>query len=180
MEDFLAELNEYHPVDAQEIMVKEVMLDLLIQKSQEAISRTNIERHFTASAWILNANKTAVLLIKHTKLKKWLQPGGHADGQTNLHKVSLKEAEEETGLQDLKPLKKEIFDIDIHLIPARKNEPEHYHYDIRYAFTTPSSSIVTINKESTEYTWVNLKEIGNFTSNNSILRMAVKSVKFQG
>jgi len=71
-------------------------------------------------------------LIHHRKLDRWLQPGGHADGEGNLARVAVTEVQEETGLSDM-TLLLPAFDVDIHLIPARPGEPEHVHLDLRFA-----------------------------------------------
>lgn len=80
----------------------------------------------------MNAAGTHVLLTHHRKLGAWFQLGGHADGESDVSKVALQEALEESGLQDLELVGEHIFDIDIHLIPARKGDPDHYHFDVRF------------------------------------------------
>jgi 8-oxo-dGTP pyrophosphatase MutT (NUDIX family) len=81
----------------------------------DAFVRSNLIGHFTGSAWLVSADGTKVLLMHHRKLGRWLQPGGHADGDTDLARVALREAEEETGLTDLR-IDDGIFDIDRHRI----------------------------------------------------------------
>src|ERR1043166_7436421 len=98
---------------------------------QDCFQRPHLPGHITGSSWIVNKDRTKTLLVHHAKLNKWVQPGGHADGEENILNVALREAEEETGLKKLNP-NQNIFDVDIHLIPARKDFPEHFHYDIRF------------------------------------------------
>jgi ADP-ribose pyrophosphatase YjhB (NUDIX family) len=97
----------------------------------DCCERTLAEGHFTGSAWLVSADGERVLLTHHRKLGRWLQLGGHADGEGDLAAVALREAEEESGLSRLL-VEPEIFDLDRHLIPARGSEPAHWHYDVRF------------------------------------------------
>ncbi len=130
----------------------------------------------TGSAWIIDQTASAVLLVHHKKLNRWLQPGGHADGEENIFNVSLKEAIEETGLKTLKPLNNQIFDIDIHLIPKHKTVQSHYHHDIRFAFIADRSENLELSEESHEVAWIPIEDVGFLTKNNrSIHRMILKT-----
>ena len=175
MKNLIQHLEQYNPDNSNELDFKKQMLLLLEEHGYFSFSRENTSGHFTASAWIIDSTYSHVLLLHHQKLDKWLQPGGHADGETALEKVALKEAEEETGVLKLQFLSDTIFDLDIHTIPERKNEAEHLHYDVRFAFLCKDKEAVTINHESKAFKWVPLKDIQVFTQNESILRMARKT-----
>jgi len=151
------------------------MIQLFESKGPLAFTRENLDAHFTASAWILNVNTRSVLLLHHKKLNKWLQPGGHADGEMDLEKVARKEAKEETNLDNLTLYSHNIFDIDIHLIPERKGIPTHYHYDVRFAYFCPDKERTQINHESNSYKWIKTNDIKTLTNESSIIRMAQKS-----
>ena len=114
--------------------------------------REHLSGHFTGSAWIVDRNGAHTLLTLHAKLGRWLQLGGHADGDRDLRAVALREAEEESGLQDL-AVDGEIFDIDRHRIPARGNEPEHWHYDVRFVVRALGSTRCVANAESRALAW---------------------------
>jgi 8-oxo-dGTP pyrophosphatase MutT (NUDIX family) len=132
--------------------------------------------HFTASAWLVSADGERVLLMHHRKLQRWLQLGGHADGEAELATVALREAEEESGLVDLDVLP-DIFDMDLHTIPARRDEPEHWHYDVRYVVVARGSEAFTLNEESLELAWRPVKELATDPSaDESLRRMATKWV----
>jgi len=132
--------------------------------------------HMTASAWIVDIQGESALLLHHKKLKRWLQPGGHADGNENCVSVAIKEAEEETGLSSLKLYNEAIFDLDIHLIPRHKNVAPHFHYDVRFLFTADKTESYKGNDESNEVGWIPLEEIKKISGNeNSIQRMVLKS-----
>jgi 8-oxo-dGTP pyrophosphatase MutT (NUDIX family) len=137
--------------------------------------RDHLPGHITGSAWIIDETKQFALLTHHAKLNKWLQPGGHADGNENVMHVALQEAQEETGLKSLKLIQETIFDIDIHTIPARNGFPEHLHYDIRFLFEATRNESFTITQESHDLAWIPVTQLAAITGhNNSILRMAEK------
>ena len=136
--------------------------------------RETLEGHFTASAWLVSADGERALLMLHRKLGRWLQPGGHADGEADLPGVALREAEEETGLRGLDVLP-EIFDVDRHIIPARGQEPEHWHYDVRYAVVARGGEAFVENEESLELAWRPVADIAADASlEGSLRRMASK------
>ncbi|WP_375580857.1 NUDIX hydrolase [Marivirga tractuosa] len=171
-------IENYNPVSEKEEVFKEKMLKLYKSKGKKSFYRDNLEAHFTASAWIINPNSEEVLLLHHKKLNKWLQPGGHADGQTDLEKVAKKEAEEETALNNLQLITNKIFDIDIHIIPENKGIPEHYHFDVRFAYFCTEIEKTQINSESNNFHWIKLNSVETLTKEPSILRMAEKSKVF--
>ena len=108
--------------------------------------------HLTASACVVDPNRNKTLLLLHKKLGRWLQPGGHADGDGNLAHVAWREAFEETGIDGLKILLPSV-DLDIHPIPAHGSDPEHLHYDVRFIVLSPPNAAVRANDESIETGW---------------------------
>ena len=134
--------------------------------------------HITGSAWVLSADRQRVLLNHHAKLDKWLQFGGHSDGDPDTLQVALREAREESGLQ-LQVLSEEVFDIDIHCIPARGDSPSHRHYDVRFVCEVVGSEAFKRSEESLELRWVPLNEVKNFTTEQSMLRLVEKTKAFQ-
>jgi 8-oxo-dGTP pyrophosphatase MutT (NUDIX family) len=152
-----------------------VLRFLELLKSNDAFQRTHLPGHITGSAWIVNKNRDQTLLVHHAKLNKWVQPGGHADGDENILQVALREAEEETGLKNFK-ITKTIFDIDIHTIPERKDFPQHQHYDIRYLLEADTNEQIVVSDESHDVKWVYLSELEKFTLERSVLRMKEKLI----
>ena len=131
-----------------------------IEKNENCFSRENQKGHITGSAWIFNEDFSMVLLHHHRKIDQWLQLGGHSDGDWNTLDVALKEAEEESGLQNFKVLSDEIFDIDVHEFPARKNEPAHLHYDVRFLLQHSSESpLEKQDRESKDLAWVPIRRL---------------------
>lgn len=148
----------------------------LLVNFQNCYQRSLITGHMTGSAWIVDVEGLSALLVHHKKLNKWLQPGGHADNEENIAAVAIKEAREETGLKSLKLYSPEIFDLDIHLIPAYKSIKAHFHHDIRFLFTADKNEPYMVSDESNELAWIPLNKIHEYVGNNhSIHRMVSKT-----
>ncbi len=142
---------------------------------QNCFERSNTD-HITCSAWILDRqSKNKVLLCHHAKLNKWLQPGGHADGDSDVLGVAMKEAQEETGLKSLVLAEDHIFDIDIHHFPDRLNIPAHLHYDLRFKFYADAQEPLVLNREVKDLKWFAFDELPEQIKDASILRMLAKS-----
>ena len=139
--------------------------------------RNNYNGHFTGSAWIISPDKSYILMTHHKKLGKWIQLGGHADGESDLLKVALREAKEESGIQQFKVLSEEIFDLDIHGIPQNNSEPGHLHYDVRFLIEAdPTGEAVIISDESHDVTWIPLADVVKLNPEVSIQRMIKKTI----
>lgn len=130
--------------------------------------------HITGSAWLVNPAGSEVLLTHHAKLNAWFQLGGHSDGEPCTLEVARKEALEESGLAAVAAVSEELFDIDVHPIPATAREPQHYHYDLRFAFRAEGSTAFEVSDESHELAWVAIDAIGDYSQEESMLRMARK------
>jgi 8-oxo-dGTP pyrophosphatase MutT (NUDIX family) len=122
--------------------------------------RERLDGHFTGSAWLVSADGERALLLHHRKLDRWLQPGGHADGDRDLAAVALREATEETGLAGLR-VEPAVFDLDRHRIPARGAEPEHWHYDVRYVVRAGADETFVANAESHAMAWRRVVDIAD-------------------
>ena len=143
-----------------------------------AFNRERLAGHFTASSWIVNPDRTHTLLTLHKKLGRWLQLGGHADGNENLMEVALKEAEEESGLKNLRLVENSIFDLDKHIIPERPHVPEHFHYDVRFMIEADLTDKLVISNESVSLAWLTFDSVVDMIGYNpSILRMLEKTSK---
>ncbi|MHA7130975.1 NUDIX hydrolase [Algoriphagus namhaensis] len=149
---------------------------LSLIEEEDAFLRSRIAGHFTASAWIVNRKRTHTLLTLHKKLGRWLQLGGHADGEENLALVALKEANEESGLKTLNMVDSTIFDIDKHIIPERKEVPQHFHYDVRYLIEADIKEPLVLSNESISLAWITFDSVQDMIGYNpSILRMLEKT-----
>ncbi len=170
-------LNEYNPEDKWEQECKLRMLNF-IKYGNDCFSRNNQFGHFTASAFLLNKSMDSALLMHHSKLDIWVQPGGHCDSSSDILSVSIREAQEESGIQNVKAIFSNIFDIDIHTVPANSSEGQHFHFDIRFLIHAYVSDNLIKNHESKELRWVN-KNLQNMpTKSDSVMRMFRKYFKF--
>jgi 8-oxo-dGTP pyrophosphatase MutT (NUDIX family) len=172
--DLRTEIEAVQPWDAEERNMQTHMLSFL-DTYTDCLHRTQLTGHFTASAWVLDLGTESVLLIHHQKLDRWLQPGGHADGEADLLAVAQREVLEETGLTT-HALSNHIFDVDIHEIPARGHEPAHLHYDVRFLLCPAAGTDWTLNEEVKAAEWVPLHEVQHRCADRSILRMVDKTL----
>lgn len=151
-----------------------ISLFISLLESNNSFQRTHVPGHITGSAWIVDRTRQYVLLTHHAKLNKWLQPGGHADGDENVLGVALREAEEETGVKNFLVLHEGIFDIDIHPIPERKDMVAHDHYDIRFLVEADKQEPLIITEESHDLGWIKIEELAKYNDSPSLARMAEK------
>lgn len=166
----LEQLQHYFPCAAEEVAAKKRMI-AFIEEHKDCFERSLAIGHMTASAWLLNNDKTTALLMHHAKLNKWLQLGGHCDGNEDVLAVAIKEAQEESGIQHIVPVSSDIFDIDIHRISATSHEPEHDHYDVRFLLQVTSDEKIVQNRESKELRWISKERATLPTDELSVVRL---------
>jgi 8-oxo-dGTP pyrophosphatase MutT (NUDIX family) len=144
-----------------------------LSEASRPFDREHDEGHFTGSAWLVDARGERVLLTHHRKLNRWLQLGGHADGESDLAAVALREAGEESGLSDLK-VEGDIFDIDRHWIPERGSEPGHWHYDVRYIVRATGCHTFAVSEESLALSWISIETLAAASDTDESLRRMAK------
>ncbi len=174
MFDLYKALNEYKPQDEEEKESVKKAIEFL-NTSTNCFSRTNKAGHITGSGLVIDGEGN-VLLDHHKMLDKWFQFGGHSDGETNTLNVAKREVIEESGITDLDDLGGKIFDVDVHLIPESKskNEPAHWHYDIRFLFITKNKNF-KISDESIDLKWFTYEEAKKIAGEDSLRRMINKA-----
>jgi 8-oxo-dGTP pyrophosphatase MutT (NUDIX family) len=141
----------------------------------DALVRTCADGHFTGSAFVVDATAERALLLFHTKLQRWLQPGGHADGDHELAGVALREATEETGIEGLRVMVPAI-DVDVHEIPARGEMATHLHLDLRFVVVAPPGATVHGNHESEALRWSTPDELRALADEPGLLRLAERGL----
>lgn len=148
-----------------------------VEEQADCFKRELWPAHVTGSAWVVNPDRSRVLMMHHRKHDQWFQPGGHADGDADILGVALRETAEETGLDPacISLLQPTLFDVDIHTIPAIATDPRHEHIDIRFLVEIDDSIPVPGNDESHQVLWVGLHEVTRYNNNRSTYRMLEKT-----
>lgn len=157
-----------------------------VREHADCLLRSCAPGHITASAWIVDATHQHALLTHHRKLGRWLQLGGHVDGESNVERAAVREAQEESGMHTftlprwdphgaLLPL-----DLDVHRIPARKQEPAHDHWDVRFWLVAAPGQAIVRSDESNDLRWFAAGELRAATGEDSVLRLARKVAQLAG
>jgi 8-oxo-dGTP pyrophosphatase MutT (NUDIX family) len=140
-----------------------------IDRHPDALRRSCRAGHLTGSALVVDAEGRRMVLLHHAKLRRWLQPGGHADGDANLAAVALREATEETGLEGLRVAVPAV-DLDVHLVSPPVEGP-HLHLDVRHLVVAPAGAELRGNHESTDLRWVDPAELDGYGVDDGLRRL---------
>lgn len=148
-----------------------------VMQHSNCFDRRLLPGHVSGSGWVVNPARSHVLLMHHRKLNLWLQPGGHADNDPDIHGVVIKETAEECGLDPsaIKLVDHAIFDVDVHTVYASAHDPRHDHFDIRFLIEIDDTQPVPGNDESHEIGWVALDDVSRFNNARSIYRLVQKT-----
>jgi 8-oxo-dGTP pyrophosphatase MutT (NUDIX family) len=152
----------------------------LVTDHSDCFERSCLPGHITASAWILSADHRRFLLTHHRKLGRWLQLGGHADGDGDVAGVALREAREESGMEKLAFLPEgdgapTVLDLDVHWIPPRPGEPGHFHHDIRFLLVAEPGQALQISEESLDLRWFDWEAFESVAEEESLNRLGRKA-----
>jgi 8-oxo-dGTP pyrophosphatase MutT (NUDIX family) len=171
----LDELRRYQPVDATEERHHRAILGHLVH-AKSPLSRAKFKPgHVTASLFIVDPKAKRLLLHHHRRLGRWLQMGGHLERNESASEAALREGREESGLADLELLGAGIFDVDVHSIPSHKDDPEHFHYDVRYVAATRNPESIAMDAiESKELAWVDLDKAIELMNEEASTRAVTK------
>ncbi len=163
-------LEQWKAPNAEQEATRQRMLSFITEHPTNAHDRVCIPGHLTASGLLFDWNLERALLTHHKKLGRWLQLGGHCDGDANLVACALREAQEESGIEDITidPLP---IDLDIHTIPARKEDPEHLHLDTRFVLRAAEGAVEVISHESIELRWFTRQELDSIETDDSVRRL---------
>ncbi len=168
-------LRQHNPANDHERAMTNATI-AFVEQHPNCFDRSLLTGHVTGSAFVVSPDFRQVLLVHHRKLDRWLQPGGHADGNPDVAAVALREAEEETGLTGLRFASRQVFDVDVHTIPARVDVPEHLHYDVRFLLISNTEEKFGISGEIKNMQWFSIDEANSYANAPSIYRMCSKIV----
>ena len=156
------DIEKYRPCNEQERHDQALILNFL-NRNEDAFLRSNRLAHMTASAWIVNPARTKTLMVYHKLYDSWSWTGGHADGETDLLAVALKEAREETGIVHVRPVSGEIFSLEVLTVDGHEKRGEyvssHLHLNVTYLLEAEESDTLRICKEENSgVAWFTLEE----------------------
>jgi 8-oxo-dGTP pyrophosphatase MutT (NUDIX family) len=174
-------LEQFVPANEREQRHQTRILQL-IARTPAPFSRTQYDPgHVTASAFVTTEDRSALLLILHSKLQRWLQPGGHVDPEDDdVLGSARREVLEETGMSGLTLASGGLIDVDVHEIPARKDQPAHEHFDVRFWFTTQRTQDASAGSDARDARWVPIASLlepavdSDYPSDDSVLRAVRK------
>lgn len=155
---------------AEQAAVRDRIVAFVDAHPADAHERTCVPGHLTASALVVDATGTRALLTHHAKLGRWLQLGGHCDGDANLVACALREAVEESGIAEL-AIDPVPIDLDVHTIPARKSDPEHLHLDTRFLVHAPPGAVEVRSHESLALGWFDRAALEALDTDDSVRRL---------
>lgn len=169
LERVIDHLAHYVSDDPAQADVRDSMLEFA-RSHPDALERTCVPGHFTASALVVERGTDRFVVLHHTKLSRWLQPGGHVDGSSNMPASALREAAEETGIGGL-AVALPVVDLDIHRV-APPAEAPHDHLDLRFLVLAPNGSEPVGNHESTAIRWVTVADLDDLGADDGLRRLA--------
>jgi 8-oxo-dGTP pyrophosphatase MutT (NUDIX family) len=176
IQKFITSLEQYSRIGVPEKKLSDTFMQLITQYGDLAFQNQNWGWHITASMLITNPEKTRVLLMFHKKLQKWLQFGGHSDGDSDTLATAIREFHEESGIEIEPAIIDDIFNIDIHDIPADlKWRPEHQHYDVLYLGSIPEDTPFSRQEsEVDDIRWFDIDGIWEYVEEQRMLEMLEK------
>lgn len=149
-EDFIRQIENYAPFNEQEEKDKALILGW-ISNNENAFSRENTVAHITASAWVVNKDRSKVLMVYHNIYNSWSWMGGHADGETDLLSVAIREVKEEAGISNVRPVSEEIFFSGIsdggRTCEKGNYVSSHLHLNITYLLEADSEEQVSVKAD---------------------------------
>ena len=156
------QIKAYRPWNEQERQDQAVILAFL-DKNPDAFYRTNLLAHMTASAWVVNPQRSKVLMVYHRLYDSWSWAGGHADGEEDLLAVALREVREETGVQRLRPVTEDIYSLEVLTVDGHEKRgqyvPSHLHLNLTYLLEAEENQPLRVcEAENSGVAWFSLAD----------------------
>lgn len=182
--NYVEEIRKYEPVNVQEVEDKDVILGYIDSFPENVLLRDNKIAHLTSSGVIVNRERTKMLMIHHNIYNTWTWTGGHCDGEEDLLKLALREANEETGLHSCVPLGG-IGSIDILIVQSHikrgKYVNAHLHLNVAYVFEADEHEALILNEDETSgLKWVPIEEVRQHSGEEEIIYVYDKLFKSVG
>lgn len=161
-EDVIRKIGEYEPANEQETEDKALMLSWL-EHNDDAFSRENAIAHVTVSGWVVNKDRSKVLMVYHNIYDSWSWLGGHADGETDLLSVAVKEVKEESGLAEVHPVSEDIMSLEVLTVDGHEKKgryvSSHLHMNVTFLLEADSESALSIKAdENSDVAWFTPEE----------------------
>ena len=158
----LKQLTAFVPFNEQEARDRELLLGCL-RREPEVLTRKNPLAHFTASAWVVNPARTRVLMAYHHFYRSWSWLGGHADGESDLLAVALREVREESGIRSARPVSRDIFSVEALTVDGHEKRgayvSSHLHLNVTYLLEADEEEALSIKlDENSGVRWFTLEE----------------------
>lgn len=151
LKKLIGQLREFHPWNEQEARDRNILIDAVVQQQEAVFQRSSVCSHMTASAWVISPDVRKVLMAYHNLYKSWSWLGGHADGETDLLKVAVKEVQEESGLKNVVPVSDGIYSVEVLTVEGHEKRGEyvssHLHLNVTYLLMADPQEPVRIKED---------------------------------
>ena len=173
--NYINEIKSYIPYNEQEQKDKDLILNC-INNFSDVLTRKNTVAHITSSGYIVNKNRDKTLMIFHKIYNSWSWTGGHADGDDDLLKVAIKEACEETGLKNIKPINNDIFSLDVLTVNGHIKNGDyvssHLHLSVAYLLEADENEELIVNEiETNGVQWIPIDKVSSYSSEEYMIEV---------